>query len=126
MRYENLTNQEIGRLGEFYTLQFLLLHQVKILERNWRHRHYEIDLIGLSNNTLRFIEVKTSFSSNHSPNSKFNSEKRKHLAAAAKWYKLLTGKQHFNTQFDYCKIVGKVERSFLEYKEDVFFPGLEK
>lgn len=52
--------QRIGAFGEEVTAQYLLARGDEILDRNWRIREGEIDLISLSSDgTFHFIEVKT-------------------------------------------------------------------
>jgi putative endonuclease len=52
--------QRTGAFGEEVTAQFLLARGDEILDRNWRIREGEIDLVSLdSNGTFHFIEVKT-------------------------------------------------------------------
>ncbi len=52
--------QRIGAFGEEVTAQYLSARGDEILDRNWRIREGEIDLISLSSDgTFHFIEVKT-------------------------------------------------------------------
>lgn len=50
---------EIGNKGEQLAALWLQENGYKIIERNWRYRHLEIDIIATYNRTLHFIEVKT-------------------------------------------------------------------
>ncbi len=50
---------ETGREGELLAANWILQRGFQILERNWRHRRYEVDIIALKNDTLHIIEVKT-------------------------------------------------------------------
>ena len=52
--------QRIGAFGEEVTAHFLLARGDEILDRNWRIREGEIDLVSLSPDGLfHFVEVKT-------------------------------------------------------------------
>ncbi len=51
--------QKIGALGEHIAENFLKKKGIKILERNWHHKHSEIDIIALDGNCIVFAEVKT-------------------------------------------------------------------
>ncbi len=52
--------QRTGASGEEVTAQYLLARGDEILDRNWRIREGEIDLVSLSSDgTFHFIEVKT-------------------------------------------------------------------
>ncbi len=55
MAHHNTT----GTLGEKMALQYLLEKGFIILHQNWRHTHWEVDIIASHNQTLHFIEVKT-------------------------------------------------------------------
>ncbi len=49
----------IGDQGEQLAAEHLQSHGVRIVERNWRCRLGEIDIIGLDGQTVVFYEVKT-------------------------------------------------------------------
>jgi putative endonuclease len=52
-------HNDLGRLGEDAATAFLEEHGMRIVERNWRTRHGEIDIIAREGRTLVFCEVKT-------------------------------------------------------------------
>lgn len=54
---------EKGKLGEKLAQDFLLKKNYKILERNYRNKIGEIDLIALDKDLIVFVEVKTRTSS---------------------------------------------------------------
>lgn len=49
----------LGQTGENAAARFLQLHGYKILEKNFRSRFGEIDIVALKNETVVFVEVKT-------------------------------------------------------------------
>ena len=54
------TNQLIGALGEDFVAKYLVSKNYEILDRNWRIKEGEIDLVAISENgVVVFIEVKT-------------------------------------------------------------------
>ncbi len=53
------TAKEIGNWGEKYAVWYLRLHGYRILERNWRHKKGELDIIASTFRELVFVEVKT-------------------------------------------------------------------
>lgn len=55
MAHHNTT----GRLGEQMASEYLLQKGFVILHKNWRHSHWEVDIIASQNGILHFIEVKT-------------------------------------------------------------------
>ena len=48
-----------GRLGEKMALKYLSEKGFVILHQNWRHSHWEVDVIASLKQVLHFIEVKT-------------------------------------------------------------------
>ncbi len=49
----------LGKKGEEIALDYLKRNGFRILERNYRTRYGEVDIIAEENGTLVFIEVKT-------------------------------------------------------------------
>ncbi len=50
---------DVGLKSESIAVSYLKQKGIKILARNWRYKHYEIDIIGLdAQNTLVFVEVR--------------------------------------------------------------------
>ena len=49
----------IGKNGEDRCAKFLTEHGFSVLERNWRTKRGEIDIIAEKDNILVFVEVKT-------------------------------------------------------------------
>lgn len=77
-------HNDLGKEGEELAVKWLIEHGYIILHRNWRFRHYEIDIIALKNNVLHIIEVKIR---NHSrfghPEDSVTRKKFKRLQRAA-------------------------------------------
>ncbi len=48
-----------GTLGEKMAVSWLTGKGFFVLHQNWRHSHWEVDIIASLNNTLHFIEIKT-------------------------------------------------------------------
>lgn len=51
--------QELGRIGEDLACRHLESMGHRILARNWRSGHLEIDIISLGEDGIHFVEVKT-------------------------------------------------------------------
>lgn len=58
-----MTKISLGKKGEEIAQKFLEDHGFKIIDKNFRSRVGEIDLIAEDKDTLVFVEVKTRFSS---------------------------------------------------------------
>lgn len=53
-----MTTVATGRQAETAAIEYLRLAGYKILERNWRTRYCEIDIIAQKGKTIHFVEVK--------------------------------------------------------------------
>ena len=49
----------VGQFGEDLAVQHLSECGMRVLERNWRCRDGEIDVVAVDGNVLAFVEVKT-------------------------------------------------------------------
>ena len=55
-----LSNIELGRMGEERVVAYVQKHGHTIIDRNWRVREGEIDIVSMDQRcVLHFIEVKT-------------------------------------------------------------------
>ncbi|HJU46265.1 MAG TPA: YraN family protein [Chitinophagaceae bacterium] len=52
-------NKTIGEKAEETATGWLIKKGYTIIERNWRHKHWEIDIIASKENKLHFVEVKS-------------------------------------------------------------------
>jgi putative endonuclease len=57
--------KNIGNIGEKLTEEYLIKESYVILERNYRSKYGEIDIIALKNDKIFFFEVKTRKSLNY-------------------------------------------------------------
>lgn len=57
-----MSTKDLGKLGEDLAVNFLKKNGYQILTRNFRSKFGEIDVVGVENNTLVFVEVKTRWS----------------------------------------------------------------
>lgn len=115
-------NIEKGLFGENAAIRFLLQKDYKILEKNWRYKHWEIDIIALYNNVLHFVEVKTRTNTQFgNPEDSISQKKMNALKKGIEEY-LLQHPQYSTIQIDVISVSLKnnnVEEIFLI--EDVFF-----
>lgn len=87
--------QGVGKRGEDLAADYLIKQGSKILERNYRQRCGEIDIIARDGKTLVFIEVKTRRSNTFgSPFDAITPKKQQQIATTAKDY--LCRKKLFN------------------------------
>ncbi len=81
------TIQEIGKRGEELATRYLQKKGIKIIERNFKCRQGEIDIIGKEEKELIFVEVKTRTNLKYGkPREAVNPIKRKHMNRAIEFY----------------------------------------
>lgn len=61
----NLTNKELGVLGEDFAEYWFKNNGYEILDRNWRGNRVELDLVVRKDSLVIFVEVKTRRSINY-------------------------------------------------------------
>lgn len=119
MQHSNLIT---GKQGEDIAASFLLEKGYFILERNWRFKHWEVDIIAAKNNKLHFIEVKTRNSLRYGkPEESITREKMTHLKNAAEEYQYRHPEWNY-LQFDVIAItlVNNIARE-IYLIEDLYF-----
>ncbi|MEO6453357.1 MAG: YraN family protein [Ginsengibacter sp.] len=83
MAHHNIT----GNLGEDMAVTYLTGKGYSILHRNWRHSHWEIDIIASYKNKIHFVEVKTRRTNTFGfPEDDVSKKKMKYLMSSAEEY----------------------------------------
>ncbi len=118
-------HNELGLRGENMAVVYLVDEGFEILERNWRFRRAELDIIAMEGKTLVFVEVKTrSDDIFQRPEDAVNTTKRRQMIKAAIGY-MDTIKHEWAIRFDIISVIlrgGKEAQ--IEHIEDAFFPDL--
>ena len=92
--------------GEDLAAQFLKKKGYKIIERNFRKGYGEIDIIAVKDNTLVFVEVKTTKSNFlNSPFENIHYYKLRSLVKTAEFYKMLNPKLPEAMRIDAISVV---------------------
>ena len=77
-------HNDLGKAGEQLAEMYLVEKGYTILHRNWRHSHYEIDIVAKKNDLPHFIEVKLRSSWQYGmPEESVNKKKIRDLLKAA-------------------------------------------
>jgi putative endonuclease len=109
------SHNETGKEGEELAARWLKEKGYEILHRNWRHSHYEIDIVATKGTYLHFVEVKArNYSSFGYPEDSVTKKKFKHLQKAADEY-LFLNPGHKWIQYDILSI------TLHKYKEVEYF-----
>jgi putative endonuclease len=110
-----------GSLGESMAIQYLVEAGFAVLFQNWRHTHWEVDIIASKDAVLHFIEVKTRRTKKFGhPEEAVSKKKIRNLMGAAEEF-LYRFPQWTRIQFDILSITiikGEPPEFFLI--EDVF------
>lgn len=87
-----MNKRKTGENYEVKAAEFLTSQGIKILEKNYRNRHGEIDLIGRDDTYLIFIEVKYRKDNNKgTPAEAVGFSKQKRICKVADFYRLTHG-----------------------------------
>lgn len=117
-----LNRKAIGSDGEKKAIVFLENQGFRILERNYRSKVGEIDIIALRDSLISFVEVKTRRSNDYgSPEEAVNKKKRRRIIRAAKYYLIshnLYDKK--DVRFDVLALTRKKSSFEIEYFENAF------
>ena len=113
-------HNEIGLWGE-QTAALHLMHQdYQILERNWRFRHLEIDIIAEYLGEIVFVEVKTRSGGDfREARAAVDFYKRKHIMDAAQVYLRLNRLDNV-WRYDVITIIGNAARYRLRHEQRAF------
>lgn len=113
---------DFGKQGEEIAVKYLMDKGYEILERNWRNRHKEIDIIAKDGNELVVVEVKTRKSNDYGdPDFAVNKQKQRLLISAANAY-IFRNNLDINTRFDIISIVFNNGEPVIDHIEDAFLP----
>ncbi len=113
---------DIGKEGEELAARYLEEKQYKILERNWRYRHREIDIIASRDDLIIIVEVKVRKSIGRERiEEHINQKKQRYLVSAANAFILKKGLDK-GVRFDIILITGESGNQTIEHLEDAFSP----
>ena len=117
-------HNELGKWGEEIACEKLICDGYAICERNWRVKHYEVDIIAMKGNRIVFVEVKTRTDEYVDPLESIDQKKIIHMTRSANAYIHMYNIPH-EPQFDIIIIVGSPEKGYkLEHIPDAFMPPL--
>ena len=116
-------NNDLGKRGEDIAAEFLKQKGYKILERNWKSSHLELDIIALKDDTIAFVEVKTRTSDVYfRPEQAVNYKKQSNLTKAANHYYNYHHLQ-YDTRFDIISILFLDDDKYeIEHIKEAFTP----
>jgi putative endonuclease len=112
----------LGRTGESLAVEYLLEEGYEILERNWRFRHIEVDIIARDRDQLVIAEVKTRTGNSYGePYTAVDIRKQRALIFAAERY-IFSRNLDLDVRFDIVSIIIDHNRTVVEHIRDAFHP----
>ncbi len=112
----------VGLRGEQAAVDFLVDKKYKILDRNWRYKKLEIDIIAFYNDTLVVVEVKSRTGTYfEQPFQAVTKKKQRFIIEAANAY-IDKHEIDYETRFDIISIVEQHNKFNIEHIEDAFYP----
>ena len=94
-----------GDRGERRVAWYLRLRGYRILERNWRSGHKEVDIIAARGGVIAFVEVKTRLSeSAERPQTAVTRAKIANIVAASKAYSMLNDTSGKVIRYDVAEV----------------------
>jgi putative endonuclease len=99
-----MSNKYTGAKGEEMAVTHLTKLGYTIVERNWRFKHWEVDIIASKGNCMHFFEIKTRTSDMYGhPEESISKKKMINLRNAAEEYQYLHPEWKY-VQFDVLAI----------------------
>lgn len=115
---KNLYKKLYGKIGENKAVKYLKKQGYSVLERNYRARFGEIDVIAEDGGVLVFIEVKSRSGDGFgAPAEAVDAQKRKRYALAAAEYLQKNAVEERECRFD----VVEVKNGAINHIKDAFF-----
>ena len=110
-----------GLLGEDKACAFLQSQGHRIVARNWRGNHLEVDIISEASDGLHFVEVKTRLDADAAPEEKVDALKQRRISAAALKYLNETGSDR-EVFFDVVSVTISGDASTVNYFPQAWIP----
>ena len=118
---ETRGKRALGVLGEEKACDFLRAKGHRILSRNWRGSHLEVDIISEARDGLHFVEVKTRLAADAAPEEKVDALKQRRISAAALKYLNETGSDR-EVFFDVVSVTISGDESTVNYFPQAWIP----
>jgi len=113
----------LGKKGENMAVDFLTEHNYQVIERNYKGKKYEIDIIALKAGLLVFVEVKTRATNKFGePEESVGYHKENHIAAAAEHFMEHFEEEFTDVRYDIISIILNDTITKIKHIEDAFFP----
>jgi ribonuclease HII len=112
-----VTTKEIGDTGEDAAMKYLIEQGHEVIDRNWRTKFCEIDIISQHDNTIYFTEVKYRKNDNQGGGlAAITSQKQRQMKFAAEYYAVKNKLNDTNLRLVAIDVAGRppVVRTFIK------------
>ena len=117
-----MNHVELGIFGETLAEHFLSKKGYQILDRNYRFKKLEVDIIAMDGDKIVIVEVKTRQTAEiGEPWRAVTRSKQRQIIQVANQY-ICTNEIDRETRFDIVSIVHNSYRTQIEHIEDAFYP----
>lgn len=115
-------NMALGARGEDLATEFLIDAGLEIVQRNWRCRYGELDVIATVDDRIVFVEVKTRSGLNYgSPAESVTFAKRRRIRVLAMQWLADSGRSWSKVRFDVVSVLIRRDREpVVEHFVDAF------
>jgi len=114
-------NIKRGKRGEELAMNFLIEKGYEIVEKNYRFKRSEIDLVVKKDDVLIFVEVKMRSSASHGfPEEFVDRKKQLKVLEGAEQYMVET-KWHGPVRYDVISVRGSGAKPEIRHFEDAFY-----
>lgn len=114
----------IGRSGEEFAAFYLIQQGYRILQKRYRNKKYEIDIICENENIVVFVEVKTRSDTYFGyPEEAVTKAKEKKIERCADQY-IESNEIRKEIRFDIISVVIDQDHTSITHIRDAFFPNL--
>lgn len=111
----------LGVQGEDVATNYLKNKGYQVLERNFRCKMGEIDIIACIHKTLVFVEVKTRRSLNYGlPCEAVTKTKKLHIRRVATFYTIKHNFENISQRIDVVEILYQGEKAYIRHTENAF------
>lgn len=126
----NVSRKTIGQLGESIATKYFIDREFQVLDKNFRRKAGELDIICKKENTLHFIEVKASkvkYLDNSSASfteERLTPTKLNKLSKMAEIYKISRGLESLEHQIDGFIVIVRYSGDILEGIKVRYMPNI--
>jgi putative endonuclease len=112
--------QQFGTDSESVAVNYLKKHGYKIVNRNYRTKIGEIDIIAKDGDTIVFIEVKARKTKGYNPKEAVTKSKKRKISMVALYYLKSTRQSNARARFDVVSIGSKNNAIAVEIVKNAF------